>query len=821
MAAPSAAQSNTPVPSTALAVSSLPPLHVTANGAIVDNQNQPVFLRGINRSGVGSGNADATTTDADYAAASQLLSMNLVRLFVNTDWWMNNVTVPIADMKYQDYIDALIQRSEKYGNYVMIVKAGQFPDPPCGADSRNCPMPNQGDVNCQAKPAVCPAQDTSGLYDDAAFSFWAAFAKRYASDPAVLYYTWEEMHDIDSGAWANDQNQIIAAIRDYSPQSLIFVGNAGAAFESIVAGQIPDLAWSNIIWDAHIFAASNVAGCSQVDSPYYASWPQVFAPIVTWAQQNGHAVSITEWGGCNNQEPYNTNIVSFAQAHSIALAYFDAANLFVKGAAGLTLTPSGMLAQQAYAGLTTATPGGSLGQNVQYVSGSTTPLIQLTGENFQISSNGAYFSAPTPGQTLSRSGVLGTDLAYPIVYPDKIVFLFGDTMGAYQSGGRYINSPAGGPNGADDSIGYIPNVDLSQCHYIGDVDQQLAQGVAKPNAGIGACPAVQFYSNPTHPANQHVFKAITIAGLLTGETLGPYRVPTAGLNYNDRVYVFYITEVQLNAQPPFALQSIVAKSDQSPASWSDSNPPTFTRLYTVSSHPTVPDPNNPPPAAGDSGKFMFNPPVVMDSATLAAAGLTPGLPAALQSAPNVVFLFGSSYSPSKGSLYLAAFSLSDIEAGTSKWFYYKGVNQWSNNERDAAPLLANNVNVGNHSVVWNSALQRFILMHDPGIVAQFSPAPWGPWSSPVTLFTRNDNWGMKLLHHPGQDQIVRSSIAIYDTSGNAVDLMNDVAGVPYSPNLLDKFTQNGDGSVTVYFTMSTWNPYEAFLMSSTFTLAGP
>ena len=29
---------------------------------------------------------------------------------------------------------------------------------------------------------------------------------------------------------------------------------------------------------------------------------------------------------------------------------------------------------------------------------------------------------------MSRYGVLGTDLGYPVVYPDKIVFLFGDTM---------------------------------------------------------------------------------------------------------------------------------------------------------------------------------------------------------------------------------------------------------------------------------------------------------------------------------------------------------------------------------------------------------
>ena len=62
---------------------SLLPLHVSPAGVIVDSAGQPVVLRGLNRSGTGSGNADATATDQDYAAQDQLLSMNLVRIFVN------------------------------------------------------------------------------------------------------------------------------------------------------------------------------------------------------------------------------------------------------------------------------------------------------------------------------------------------------------------------------------------------------------------------------------------------------------------------------------------------------------------------------------------------------------------------------------------------------------------------------------------------------------------------------------------------------------------------------------------------------------------
>ena len=67
-------------------------------------------------------------------------------------------------------------------------------------------------------------------------------------------------------------------------------------------------------------------------------------------------------------------------------------------------------------------------QNFSIVPGSTEPRIQLTGEHFQIFSNGKYFTDSVPGQTMSRYGVFGTDLGYPVTYPDKILLLFGDTM---------------------------------------------------------------------------------------------------------------------------------------------------------------------------------------------------------------------------------------------------------------------------------------------------------------------------------------------------------------------------------------------------------
>jgi uncharacterized protein (TIGR03437 family) len=353
----------------ALCAQTLHPLHVSPAGIILDDAGHPALLRGLNRSATGSGNADATATDADYAAQNQLLSMNVVRIFVNAAWWTNNVQVPIANLKYQDYIDLLIQRAKKSGNYVLILKAGQFPDAPCGADGKNCPASNQGDLNCQATPALCAAQATTGANIDVAFTFWSAFAKKYATDPAILYDTWEDMRGIDGNTWSDGQNQLIAAIRTYSPQSLIFMEDNGSAFESIVLGAMPDLTWSNIVWNFHLFTASTGA-CNEPASPRYANWPQNFDPLVSYAHQYGHAAAITEWGGCNDSDPYHANITSYAQNRSLALVYFDSGNLIAQSGGNYQLTAIGAKVAQAYTAI--AASGPSAVTSVSSANGATT-----------------------------------------------------------------------------------------------------------------------------------------------------------------------------------------------------------------------------------------------------------------------------------------------------------------------------------------------------------------------------------------------------------------------------------------------------------------
>ncbi len=86
----------------------------------------------------------------------------------------------------------------------------------------------------------------------------------------------------------------------------------------------------------------------------------------------------------------------------------------------------------------------------------------------------------------------------------------------------------------------------------------------------------------------------------------------------------------------------------------------------------------------------------------------------------------------------------------------------------------------------------------------------------MVVWRPNSNWETALIHHSGQDPIVRNVAPVHGPAGKVLDLSKDTKGVAYGPYLFDQSTTNPDGSVTVYFTMSTWNPYEVYLVSTTF-----
>jgi uncharacterized protein (TIGR03437 family) len=94
--------------------------------------------------------------------------------------------------------------------------------------------------------------------------------------------------------------------------------------------------------------------CTTPASPRYANWSKNLDPLVNYAQQYGHAAAILEWGGCNDSDPYHTNITTYAQSHYLPLAYFDSTNLITVTGGNDQLTASGAKVATAYQAIASA-----------------------------------------------------------------------------------------------------------------------------------------------------------------------------------------------------------------------------------------------------------------------------------------------------------------------------------------------------------------------------------------------------------------------------------------------------------------------------------
>jgi len=125
---------------------------------------------------------------------------------------------------------------------------------------------------------------------------------------------------------------------------------------------------------------------------------------------------------------------------------------------------------------------------------------------------------------------------------------------------------------------------------------------------------------------------------------------------------------------------------------------------------------------------------------------------------------------------------------------------WSESESAAQSLFHDPV-IGELSVAWNQYLERWIMLY-LGVAMRSAPLPWGNWSAKQVLFNPFTDDGYEhFIHLPGHDNITDP-------------LREDEIGGPYGPYIIDKFTKGSDQNSTIYFTLSTLNPYTTVLMQA-------
>ncbi len=270
-----------------------------------------------------------------------------------------------------------------------------------------------------------------------------------------------------------------------------------------------------------------------------------------------------------------------------------------------------------------------------------------------------------------------------------------------------------------------------------------------------------------------------------------FSVPLDGVSLNDTMYVFFSTDHYNVDGRDLMGRCVLGRSDNDGYDYSWVGEISRWKFINVSVAKGVADANLAP-----------------------QLGLNVGAP--------VLWMFGSGrYRAS--SVCLALMPLDSI-GSAGPLFFFTGTS-WSRSEADAAPLFCS-ADVGELCGRWNPFLQRWLITYNSanprGILLRSATQPWGPWSSqPVMLFdpTRLSDpnnpcsgagYG-KFMHVPWN---VRQCDHVQDDMFGS--WRDNEWGAEYGPYQIASYatgTQNQES--VIYFTMSSWNPYQSNLMMAT------
>ena len=192
-----------------------------------------------------------------------------------------------------------------------------------------------------------------------------------------------------------------------------------------------------------------------------------------------------------------------------------------------------------------------------------------------------------------------------------------------------------------------------------------------------------------------------------------------------------------------------------------------------------------------------------------------------------ILMFGLGYYRASA-IYLATVPATNFDSGDGT-LYFTGLSNgqpsWSAVETNAVPLVTDNPTnptIGNVSVNYSPAAGLWLMTFDAGrqkpgangVFFAFATAPWGPWSTPQLIF------------NPSRDGA--AGVYIYDAANStgpagptidpAINLPNSTQGGDYAPYMIERFTTVQHNTLTIYYTMATWNPYTIVLMKSDFTI---
>ena len=280
------------------------------------------------------------------------------------------------------------------------------------------------------------------------------------------------------------------------------------------------------------------------------------------------------------------------------------------------------------------------------------------------------------------------------------------------------------------------------------------------------------------------YKPVKIPGI----SQGAFEVPMEGVSIGGRMYIYHTTD-SIGVSEMFS-EGAEPKMGRSIVAVSDDDGQTFSYLYDFSS------------------KHFINVSIVeVDKADLSAVFAA--------GAGKALVIFGSG--PYRRSDVRLAVQPSDQIGSHSSIRYFAGLDSsgrptLSSNEDDAQALFNQPV-VGELSVSYNRFINKWIMLYNSfmptsrGINMRTADKLWGPWSEPQIIFHPwNDNGYCHFMHagfpHEQCDEVSDPN-------------RDKEYGGEYGPYQFEDLAVGSDTSTTIYFTMSTWNPYTVELMKAT------
>jgi len=268
-----------------------------------------------------------------------------------------------------------------------------------------------------------------------------------------------------------------------------------------------------------------------------------------------------------------------------------------------------------------------------------------------------------------------------------------------------------------------------------------------------------------------------------GISMGPFEVPVAGLSLNGQMYVAVSTN---HSDDRSTDRSVLTKFTL---------PAKFQPLRTISQLPE-----------GHFVKMSVHP----------EPGPTAGLP---PGGPYILIWGTGPYRRSDA--YLCIVPVAAFESGKGTRYFVgldpAGAPTWSETESAATPIVRNGT-MGDLSVTWCKDLNLWLMTYDSrdpaprGILFSYSRTPWGPWSEPQVIFNAMRDAALgKFIHNPQanpNDGLAGPVIGKGQADPNAVH------GGAYAPYVVERWTKVQGPELTIYYVLSTWNPYVVVLMKS-------